>query len=500
MSATLTPIPSPSGGPQAPAPYTDIDKQYIAGEWCSGSGETSLENKDPYTGKTLFTMRSANAGDVDRAYRSAEDAQHAWAALPPQARSAVLQTAATIFAARKDEAIGWIIRESGKTRIAAEIEHMLVHAGMLEAASYPSRIVGEILPSSIPGMETRVYRDPIGVVGIISPFNFPMQLANRSIAPAIGTGNAIVVKPASDTPVCGALFLAKIYEEAGLPKGVFNAVIGAGSEIGDSIIEHPVPRAISFTGSTPVGSHIGELAGKHVKRVALELGGNAPFLVLDDADLDIAVNAAVSGKFTHQGQICMAINRIVVDRKVYDEFVVRFTDKVRSLPVGDPSDPKTVIGPIINEKQLKSVLEKVERVKQSGARVILDGKANGNVLSPVILSDVKNANAQEEFFGPVAVIIPVENEEEAIRVANDTEYGLSSAVISKDVERAARVARRIDAGMTHINDTTVNDEPNTAFGGEKKSGLGRFGGEWAIREFTTDHWISVRSTPREYPF
>jgi aldehyde dehydrogenase (NAD+) len=319
-----TTIPSVRGE-TAPKRYDGLGRQFIGGVWRDGNGERTLEDRDPWSGDLILESRSANAADVDAAYQAAKAAQPAWAALPYPQRSAVLMRAAEILVERKAEIVEWIVRESGGTQIKAGLEWELVHGGTLEAASYPGRIHGQILPSSIPGMESRVYREPVGVVGIISPWNFPFQLANRSIAPALACGNGIVVKPATDTPVTGATLLAKIYEEAGVPAGVFNVVIGAGSEIGDAIVEHPIPRVISFTGSTPVGTHIGEMCGKHVKRTCLELGGNAPFVVLADADIDHAVAAAVTGKFMHQGQICMAINRILIDRAIYDTFVERFT-------------------------------------------------------------------------------------------------------------------------------------------------------------------------------
>ncbi len=483
-----------------PTTYTDLDKNFIAGAWRDGRSEKRGADVNPYDGSTIHDYAFANADDVDDAYRAAAAAQPAWAALLPRERSAVLAKAATILEARKDECVGWLIREAGSTRIKAEIEVGLVQGGMLEAATIPSHIVGQILPANTPGKESYVYRQPVGVVCIISPFNFPFQLANRSVSPALACGNAIVVKPASDTPVTGALLLAKIFEEAGLPKGVFNVVVGSGDAIGDSIIEHPIPKVVSFTGSTPVGIHLADVAAKHVKRVCLELGGNAPFLVLADADIDRAVDAAIFGKFCHQGQICMAINRILVDRSIYDAFTEKFAARARALPVGDPHDPTTVVGPIVNAKQVADIKEKVEKVKAAGARVIMDFRADGNVVHPVVLADVRNDAAQEEFFGPVAVLIPFDGDDEGVRLANDVPYGLTSSVFSRDLGRAMAAARRIEAGMTHINDQPVNDEANTAFGGEKQSGLGRFGGEWAIREFTTDHWISVQTTPRVYPF
>lgn len=485
---------------RAKAPYGELNLQYIAGKWRPGRSDKSVDDKNPWTGETLLTVRGANADDVDDAYRAAAAAQTAWAALPYPERSAVLLRVATLLGERHDEIQDWILRESGGTQIKARLEWQLVKSGTLEAATYPGRITGTILPSMIMGMESRVYRQPVGVAGIISPWNFPFQLANRSIAPALACGNGVVVKPATDTPVTGATLLAKLYEEAGLPPGLFNVILGMGSDIGDAIVEHPVPRVISFTGSTPVGEHIGELCGKHVKRVCLELGGNAPLVVLDDADLDQAVAAAVTGKFMHQGQICMAINRILVDRKIYAAFIERFAEKARALSVGNADDPSCAIGPIINRRQLDSILEKVEKIKATGARVILDAQPRDLVLPPIILADVENADAQEELFGPVALIIPFSGDDEGLRLANDVPFGLSSAVFSRDLERATRFALRVEAGMTHVNDITVNDEPNTAFGGEKTSGIGRFGGVWAIEEFTTDHWVSVQHIPRAYPF
>jgi aldehyde dehydrogenase (NAD+) len=472
----------------------------IGGTWRGGRSGKVGRDTNPYDGSTLLEFALCDASDVDDAYGAAAAAQPAWGARPPHERAEILWRAAELIRARMAEAVDWLVREAGSSHTKAEIEVGLAMAGIGEAASYPSRMAGTILPSSIPGMESRVYRMPVGVVCVISPWNFPLQLANRSIAPALACGNAVVVKPATDTPVTGGLFLAKIFEEAGLPPGLFNVVVGAGSDIGDAIVEHPIPRVISFTGSTEVGAHLAEVAGRNVKRACLELGGNAPHVVLADADLDIAVDSAIFGKFLHQGQICMAINRIVVDTAIYDAFVERFAARARALPCGDPSEPKTIVGPIVNERQLRAIAEKIDKLKASGARLVYDGGIDGSVVRPHVFADVRNEDAQEEMFGPVAMIVRAHGDDDAVRIANDTRYGLTGAVISRDLERAVAVAKRIDAGMMHVNDSPVNDEPNTAFGGQKASGLGRFGGEWAIREFTTDRWISVQTTRREYPF
>ena len=493
--------PQPMRSQQKSARYDGFDRMPIAGRWIAGHSGKRRADHDPYSDEVLVEIPLANAEDVDAAYREAQRVQPKWASALPQERRDVLERAAEILVRRKEEIVDWIIRESGGTRIKAELEWLLVREGLLEAATYPAHVVGRILPAGIPGKESRVYRQPVGVVGVISPWNFPFQLSNRSVAPARALGNAVVLKPASDTPITGGLLPAKIFEEAGLPPGVLSVVIGSGSDIGDAFVEHPVPRAISFTGSTPVGRHIAELAGKGVKKVALELGGNGPFIVLDDADLDRAVDAAVNGKFLHQGQICMAINRIILERGIHDAFLAKFVERVRGLKVGNPRDPETAIGPVINKQQFEHLDRLIRETIAAGARALLRGEPRGLVLPPVVLVDVTNdmPAAREELFGPVAPIIKARDADEAIRIANDTEYGLSSAIFTSDLEKGVRLAQRIQAGMTHVNDMPVNDEPNTAFGGVKASGLGRFGGEWAVEEFTTDHWISVQHTPRKYP-
>jgi aldehyde dehydrogenase (NAD+) len=480
--------------------YPDYDTMPLAGKWRAGSAGSSRTDIDPWSGATLTEIPQADENDLDEAYRAAADAQRDWASRPPVERATVMRSAAEVMGQRKEEITGWLVRESGGTVAKAELEWSLVRSVMWEAASMPHHVQGAIMPSDIPGKESRVYREPVGVVAVISPWNFPMQLSNRSVAPALAVGNAVVLKPAGDTPVTGGLLLARIFEEAGLPPGLLSVVVGSGSDIGDAIVEHPVPRVVSFTGSTPVGQGIAAKAG--VKRTALELGGNGPVVVLDDADLDLAVSASIFGSYFHQGQICMIANRLIVDAGVYDDFVERFVAKARALTVGDPSDPGTDLGPIINSSQLESIQDKVARARADGADVLLGGEPvgpNGLGLPPHVLTAGNDVTtAREEVFGPVITIIRAADEHDALRIANDTEYGLSSAVFSRDVDRAVRFARRVDAGMTHVNDSPVNDDANTAFGGEKSSGIGRFGGQWAVEEFTTDHWISVQHTPRDY--
>lgn len=477
--------------------------QYIGGKWRSGCSGKILVDRDPYSGETVAELSLAATSDLDDAYGAAAGAQSAWARSLPAERTRILRNVGTILETRKDEIVSWLIREAGSTCVKAELEWRSVHAQAIEAASLPHRVEGRILPIDVPGKESRVYRRPVGVVGVISPWNWPMTLSHRSVSAALALGNAVVLKPADDTPVTGGLLIAQIYEEAGLPPGLLNVVVGDVGDIGDAFTLHPVPRVISFTGSTAVGRRIARLAVEGtIKKVALELGGNAPLVVLDDADLDLAVRAAVFGRFFHQGQICMSTNRIIVDTTVYDEFVERFVSHVRRLKVGNPAEADTVIGPIINRRQLDRLTSVIATACDEGVNCVLDGLPDGLVLPPHVFRDVPNDSslAQTELFGPVAPLIRAENEADALRLANATEYGLSSAVFGRDEGRALRFAAGLEVGMTHLNDTTVNAAVNNPFGGEKNSGLGRFGGEWNFHEFTRDHWVTVQHGGRTYPF
>ncbi len=481
---------------------TKYSKQYIGGEWVEGTSEYKMVNRDPYTNDVLFEFQGASVQDVDRAYQAGQAAQKEWASTPPVQKQAVLDKLVNIFQERKDEIIDWLIKEGGSTLIKASIEWQATVRTIKEAATFPYRVEGKILPSDVPGKENRIYRSPKGVVGVIGPWNFPLVLAMRSVAPAIATGNTVVLKAASDTPVTGGMLIAELFEDAGLPKGVLNVVSGRGSEIGDALVTHPIPRLISFTGSTEVGRRIGELAGKHLKEVVLELGGNNVQIVLEDADLEKAAEAAAIGKFMHQGQICMALNRIIVVEEVYDQFVQIFAEKVKRLQAGNPADPNTIVGPLINRDQIERIEASLNESVSMGAKTLMEGTVQGNVMSPVIVTDVTNDMplAQNEIFGPVAPIIKVKDEAEAIQVANDSPYGLSGSVFSGSLERGVRVAKQIDTGMIHVNDISVNEEAHVSFGGEKHSGIGRFGGEWAIDKFTTVKWISVQEEYKYFPF
>ncbi|WP_411731764.1 aldehyde dehydrogenase family protein [Paeniglutamicibacter sp.] len=469
--------------------------QFIGGQWREGRSAKTLTVTNPYDDTLLASIRQANTADLDEAYQAAEEAQKEWAARTPAARRQVMMRAAQLLEDRREEIVGWLVKESGSTVGKANVEVSLAAGITLESASFPTRVQGRILDSNTPGKEVRVYRRPIGVVGVISPWNFPLHLSQRSVAPALALGNAVVIKPASDTPVSGGLILGRIFEEAGLPPGVLNVVIGAGSEIGDDFVAHRVPGLISFTGSTPVGQRVGRLAtgGEYLKHVALELGGNSPFVVLADADLDAAVTAAVTGKFLHQGQICMAINRIIVEAPVYDEFLSRFAAAAAAVPTGDPSDPQTLVGPVVNDSQLEGLKQKIALAREEGARTVVDGEILGRLVPPHVFADVEPDMeiAREEIFGPLVGVLKATDEAHALELANAGSFGLASSVFTQDLDRGVRFGLGIKAGMTHINEMPVQDEAHVAFGGERNSGLGRFNGEWAIDEFTTDHTIGI---------
>jgi len=482
--------------------YTKWNKLYIGGKWKEGSGAKVDIVTNPYNGERITELKFGGKKDIDEAYKAAKAAQPAWAEVPAYEKIALLEKAAQLFAERKEELVKLLIDESGSTRLKAGIEVDSCVADIKEAAKYPMMMRDEIFPASVPGKENRAYYFPVGVVGIISPWNWPLYLSVRGVAPALAAGNGVVLKAASLTPVSGGLVIAKIFEDAGFPKGILNVVVSDPSEIGDYFYEHPVPRVISFTGSTNVGKRVGEIAGKNLKRASLELGGNNVLIVLDDADVDQAVSAAAFGRYLHQGQICISTNRIIVDRKLYPEFVEKFKKVTARVKVGDPNDPDTIIGPMITKKQIERALKVLDGCEKEGARIEVRGKVNGSLMEPSIVTGVTNdmTIARTELFSPIAVIMPVNNEEEAIRIANDSDVGLSGAVFSGSLERGINVAKQIETGMVHVNDQTVGVDSGAPFGGEKDSGFGRYcGAKWTISDFTTVKWISVQKVPRPFP-
>ncbi len=482
--------------------FAKLNQQYIAGVWRDGSSRKTLVDKNPYNGETIAEFKLASLADLDQAYRSAAAAQKVWAEVNPFEKRTILEKAITWIEQNEADITDLIIDELGGTRLKAFIEIMLTKTFIKEASTYPLRMTGEILPSMIDGKENRLYRVPAGVVGVISPFNFPFNLSMRSVAPALGAGNGVVLKPHDDTPIMGGTLIAKIFEEAGIPKGLLNVAVADIEEIGDGFVEHPIPRIISFTGSETVGRHIGGVAGKALKKAILELGGNSAMIVLEDADLQTAINAAVFSRFAHQGQVCMCSNRILVQRTVYGKFLDGFVAQVSKLTSGDPRDPETDLGPLINQRQAQSYARQVQKGIDEGAHAILRGTMEGNVATPTIFADVKPDMwiAQNEMFGPAVCVMPFDTPRDAVRIANDSPYGLSGSIMTADAEYGAELAKQIESGMVHVNDGTINDDPLIAFGGEKASGIGRLNGKWALGEFTSMKWVSVQHKPRHYPF
>ncbi|MFZ6861156.1 aldehyde dehydrogenase family protein [Undibacterium sp. Ji67W] len=488
--------------------YQGYTQQYIGGQWRDGQSKDSrIIDTNPYDGKELVVIRGASVADVNDAYTSALAAQPAWEATSPRERAAIMRRAADILLARRDEIIDLTIQETGGIRKFAEIIWYFAWSITDASASYPALVKGGILQSDVPNQESMYYRKALGVVTVISPWNSPINLTQRSLAPALALGNTVVLKPASDTPITGGLIHAKVFAEAGLPPDVLNVVVGSSSEIGDAVIKHPVSNLVSFTGSTSVGRSLLGKVGESpmLKRLALELGGNAPFVVLDDADLDAAVQALVVGRFLHQGQICMSANRAIVVASVHDAFVDKLVERIKSLPSGDPQHADTVIGPLINNAQVKSVLAKIEKAKSEGLHMILGGDVFGamaNIIPPHVFVDVAShhALAREESFGPVLPILKARDEAHALELANDTEFGLSSAVFTKDLERGRRFILQVKAGMGHVNDIPIADSEYAPFGGERNSGIGRFNSDWIVDEYTRTHWITTQRTRAELPF
>ncbi|TLS36748.1 aldehyde dehydrogenase family protein [Pseudalkalibacillus caeni] len=480
-----------------------INKSFINGEWTEGTSGRTGDILNPFDDSVITTVKLATKDQLKEAFESARHAQKEWAKTTTEERKSYLQKAVDYIKENKDDVKDLVIHESGGTHVKADVEINLT-IGLLEEAINYAHELHDVrnVEDTIEGKVNHVHRLPLGVISSISPFNFPMNLSMRTIAPAIALGNTVVHKPDLQTGLTGGSIFAKAFEEANLPKGVFNMILTDLEEIGDEMLTNPIPRLIGFTGSTKVGKKIGEIAGGSLKRVALELGGNNPFVVLSDADVDQAVDAAIFGKFIHQGQICMIINRLIIHKDLYEEFKQKFVERAKELPYGDPADPQTVVGPLINKEQLNKALGIVERAKQNGTNVALEGEAKGNVLSPYVFSEVDNSSelAQTELFAPIATLIKAESDEEAIEMANDTQYGLSSAIFTTNLDRGEELALQIDSGMTHVNDQTVNDSPIAPFGGNKESGMGRFGYPWVIDEFTVTKWVSLQTKYRKFPF
>ncbi|MFC9428803.1 aldehyde dehydrogenase family protein [Streptomyces sp. NPDC056987] len=456
---------------------------------------------EPATGDTLGTLALAAPEDVAAASEAAAAAQRAWAATPYPVRAGVLRRAGDLFAAHADELRDWLVRESGSIPGKAGFELHVAAEECYEAAALASRPTGQVLPSEEPRLSyTR--RVPAGVVGVIAPFNVPLILAIRSVAPALALGNAVLLKPDPRTAVCGGLALAAVLAEAGLPDGLLHILPG-GAETGQALVADARVPVISFTGSTAAGRAVGEAAGRALKRAHLELGGNSALVVLADADIEAAVSQATWGSFFHQGQICMTTGRHLVHASLYEEYVERLAARAESLAVGDPYRDQVHLGPIIDTAQLAKIDALVEASAARGAKVAAGGTHRDLFYRPTVLADVDDHTPAytEEVFGPVAPVRPFSGLDEATALASAGPYGLSLGIVTRDAALGLELADRIPTGIAHINDQTVNDEAVAPFGGIAASGTGaRFGGEANLEAFTELRWTTVRREPASHPF
>lgn len=472
---------------------------FVGGWRAGGAGEAPVV--EPATGAEIARTGRADVNDVADAARSAAAAQREWAALPFNQRAAILRRAGQLFLDNEEEIAGWIVRESGGIGPKAGLEVHIASEECFEAAALASHPTGEILRSEQPRLSFS-RRVPAGVVGVIAPFNFPLILSIRSVAPALALGNAVVLKPDPRTALCGGLVLARVFEEAGVPAGVFSVVPG-GADIGEALIVDPLVRVIAFTGSTAAGRVVGSLAAQNLKRVHLELGGNSALIVMDDVDLEKAVSVGAFGSFMHQGQICMTTGRHLVDARIAKDYAALLAEHAEHLPVGDPTTGQVALGPLIDERQRDRVHSMVTASVDAGATLLAGGTYDRLFYRPTVLADIPTTAPAycEEVFGPVAPVVSFSSLDEAVALASASPYGLSLGILSRDGLKALELASRIPSGAIHVNDQTVADEAVIPFGGTGISGNGsRMGGLANLDAYTETQWVTAQSELPDYPF
>lgn len=475
----------------------------IDGENAEPADGATFERHDPVTGKLATTAAAASLADVEKVAASAAEAFVTWSETGPGERRRLLLAAADLLETKTEEFTKLMLEEIGATAPWSGFNVHLAAGVLREAASMTTQIKGEIIPADKPGTLSMAVRQPAGVVLGMAPWNAPVILGVRAIAAPLACGNTVILRSSETCPATHHL-IVKVLNEAGFPKGVINVISNApkdAPEIVAALIAHPAVRRINFTGSSNVGRTIAKLAAEQLKPVLLELGGKAPFLVLDDADIDKAVDAAAFGAFMNQGQICMSTERFVVDEKVADEFVEKFAAKASKLPSGDPRG-QVVLGSLVSEASAIRMIELIEDAVAKGATLVAGGKRDSSIVEATLLDHVTPEMRiyAEESFGPVKSIVRVNGDEEAVRVANDTEYGLSAAIFSNNVTRALALSKRLQTGICHINGPTLSDEAQMPFGGTKSSGYGRFGGTSVINEFTELRWVTIEDPNQHYPF
>lgn len=488
----------------APEPTTSSTRGWLEtflATWRPGTG-APIEDREPATGRLLATISGSTPDDVARAAAAAAAAQPAWAATSYQERARVMRRAAEIYDAHREEFGTWTQRETGAVRGKMHHESNFAYHEILNAATLPSQAYGSLMPSAVKGRLSMVRRVPAGVIGAITPWNSPSVLGMRVVAPALALGNAVVLKPDPQTPVVGGAMFAAVFAEAGLPEGLLQVVVG-GADVGEAIVTDPNIPVVSFTGSTAVGRHVGELGARLLKKMSLELGGNNAFIVLEDADIDAAASAGAYTTFQFQGQVCFAAGRHLVHRDVAAAYTAALTEKAKRLRTGDPYREDVDLGPIVNEKQLRRVDDIVQRSVAGGATLVEGGTHEGLFYRPTVLTDVTTDSPAwtDEIFGPVAPVVTFQTDEEAIALANSTAYGLVASIYTRSIGRGMAIADRMRTGMVHVNDGTLNDEAIIPFGGMGDSGNGsRYGGEASLDTFTEWQWVTVRDEPPTFPF
>lgn len=477
--------------------------QYIDGAWLAPSDGRYFEDRSPFDGSPVAEVAAGSRADAAAAVAAARRALPGWAAVTPERKQRYFLEMATVLERRRQEIIELLARETGMAVSNALSGFHRSVTELRQAAGWVYLPQGEVMPSNFPGRFNMAVRRPIGVVAGISPWNSAQALAWRTVIAPLAFGNTVVLKPSEEAPISAGLVLAEIADEVGLPPGVLNVVSharGQAPEIADEFFDNDVVRCINFTGSSRVGRMLAERAARHLKRIVVELGGYNPMLVLGDADLEYAVDAATFGAFFHQGQICMSTRKVIIEAPLYDEFVARLVEKTKGLRLGDPLEAETVIGPLITPEAVAGVHESVHDAVRRGARVLAGGAAQGACYEPTVLADVPEDASlyREEAFGPVVVVQSVPDVSEGVRVANDHRYGLVASVFTGDPDRGTEIAAQIEAGAVRVNDQTVMDENHVPLGGVKDSGWGR-SGPHSVEDFTTWQWVSVQNGRRTFP-
>jgi acyl-CoA reductase-like NAD-dependent aldehyde dehydrogenase len=475
-------------------------QMFIGGEWVDSVSGATFDDLNPYTGEVWARVQKGDEKDADRAMSAAYAARKPWSSTPSLERSTVISKAAQILEESRMEFAEVLTAEGGSTFGKCMFEISQTVDLLLTAGADAKRILGETFHTE-PKKLSMTLRRPKGTVLAISPWNFPLILSMYKVAYGLATGNTVVFKPSSETPVIG-LKIGELFERAGILPGALNVVTGPGSVLGNALIDDERCSYVTLTGETTTGRHVAQRAAAGLKEYTLELGGKNPLIILADADVDYAVNAASFGSFMHQGQICMSVGRIIVEKPIVEEFADKLAEKAKSLPAGDPTVPATVIGPLISDDQVHKVDAYVKDAVAAGAKLLAGGTYEGRVYQATVLSEVTSGMRAwtEEIFGPVAPILAVGDEKEALEVANDTTYGLSAGVITPDLEKAIYLAEGLEAGMVHVNDASIDAEASVPFGGSKWSGQGREGGRYSLDALTEMKWVTIQKEKRSYPF